>query len=89
MMLWIGFGFWGTFVLAFWVAGWPGGRAHSSLLGALVGLLGFCMLMTGYVALLYLRVRAQLFAFIESELPLFINRFLGIVEQLLQLRETI
>ncbi|MEO0766680.1 MAG: hypothetical protein AAFS01_12635 [Pseudomonadota bacterium] len=89
MMLWIALGFCATFVLAFWIAAWTGARAHSSLLGALVGLLGFCVLMTGYVALLYLRVRAQLFAFIESELPLLINRFLGIVEQLLQLRETI
>lgn len=89
MMAWIGLGFCAPFVLAFWLAAWAGARSGSSLLGALVGLLGLGTLMTGYVAILYVRVRALLFSFIENELPLFINRFLGLVEQFLQVREVV
>ena len=89
MIVSIGLGFCLTFVLAFWLAGWTGARSQSSILGAFVGLLGFGALMTGYVAMLYLQARAQLFAFIENELPQLISQLLEIVEQFLQLRDTI
>ena len=89
MIVSIGLGFCVPFVLAFWLAGWTGARSQSSILGAFVGLLGFGALMTGYVAMLYLQARAQLFAFIENELPQLISQFLGMVEQFLQLRDTI
>ncbi|MEO9573928.1 MAG: hypothetical protein ABJ263_14520 [Tateyamaria sp.] len=88
-MAWIGLGFCVPFVLAFWLAAWTGARSNSSLLGALVGVLGLGVLMTGYVAILFVRVRSLLFAFVENELPLFISQFLGMVEQFLQLRDAI
>ena len=89
MMAWIGIGFCLPFVLAYLLAGWTGARTQSSILGALAGMLGYCVFMTIYVGALFVRMRAQLFAFIENEVPLLISRFLGLVEQIVQFKDTL
>ena len=86
-MLLIGIGFCAPFLLAFWLAGWVGSVRQAPILGALAGLIGFAVLMTGYVAALFIWVRAQVLAFIETQLPLIIDNVLMLLDRYLVLRD--
>lgn len=88
-MLLVGIGFCAPFPLAFWLAGWVGSVRQAPILGALAGLIGFAVLMTGYVAVLFMWVQAQLLAFIETQLPLIIDNVLMLLDRYLVLKDAV
>ena len=88
-MLWIGIGFCAPFPLSFLLAGWVGSARGSALWGALAGLIGFFVLSVGYLALLFIWVRGQLLAFIETQLPLIIEKVLMLLDQYLVLKDAV
>ena len=89
MMFLISIGFVAVFVLAFLLAGRVGARRDSALTGAIAGLIGFVVVLVAYVTVLGLWARAQFLAFVETQLPLIMERLLQIADQIGPLREAI
>jgi hypothetical protein len=88
-MFLISIGFVAVFVLAFLLAGRVGAWRNSAVQGALAGLIGFAVLLVAYVTLLGLWARAQFRAFVETQLPLIMERLLQIADQIGPVREAI
>ncbi|WP_299725139.1 hypothetical protein [uncultured Tateyamaria sp.] len=89
MILGISLGFLVVFLASFWLAAEVGMLRHSPLQGTLAGLVGFVILSLVYLTALTLWARALLIAFLQTELPLILERLRLAIDQLLVLRETL
>ena len=89
MIIAISTGFLAIFLVALWLAARTGIARQSALLGLMAGLVGYVLLLVAYLAGLTLWARAQLIAFIQTELPVLLERLREPLDQLLILRESI
>jgi hypothetical protein len=88
-MVWIAAGFAACFVAAFWLSARVGLARQSSLQGLLAGLLSFALVIGAYLVLLAFWARAQLVAFLKTELPLILERVAQVFDQVKTLKETL
>jgi hypothetical protein len=63
-------------------------RRYSPLQGALAGIVGFAVLLSAYLAALTLWARALLISYLQTELPLMLERLRLVFDQILVLRES-
>ena len=78
-----------VFVLSFWIGGRAGARSQSGLMGAIAGLISFLGLLVVYVSALSIWLRAQLINFVQTEMPLILERLVELADQVRLLKESI
>ncbi|WP_299653964.1 hypothetical protein [uncultured Tateyamaria sp.] len=88
-MLWVVAGLTAPIVLSALLAAFVGARMQSVLLGLVAGVIGFAATFATSVGLMLIWLRARLIAFVETEIPLILNRLSELFGQIAPLKETL
>ena len=77
-----------VFVLSFWMGGRAGARSGSSVMGAISGLVSFVLLLIAYFSALAIWLREQLTEFVQTEMPMILDRLVMLADQVRLFKES-